>query len=111
MPIATCFVRDEVARQPDVDGLTALWSEESGVGDEEMTINVVSGAQQAGSAYSVMALLYLPSLWSAEQIDRLQLGLARALSRGFAVALADVHVITSVVKSGRVVERGEIQEW
>jgi hypothetical protein len=50
-------------------------------------------------------------LWSSEQVRQLQVGLARALGRSFAVAPAEVQVITSIVESGQVVEGGETQDW
>jgi hypothetical protein len=111
VPIVNCFVRDDLPPDPDIDTLTALWSDESGIGSEHMTINVIAGTRQAGAPYRVMAFLYLPTLWSFEQVRQLQVGLARALTRGFAVASSEVQVISSVVHSGHVVEDGETQDW
>jgi hypothetical protein len=111
VPIANCFVRGDLPADVDVEGLIALWSEESDVGPEEMTINLIAGARQGGSSYRLMAMLFLPSLWSPDAMRRLQRGLAAALSRGLELPLADVHVITSIVDSGHVVENGETQEW
>jgi hypothetical protein len=111
VPIANCFVHDELPDDVESDRLTALWSEESGVGSEQMTINVIASVRQYGARYRVMAFLYLPSLWSSEQVRRLQVGLARALGRGFSVAPAEIQVITSIVESGQVVEGGETQNW
>jgi hypothetical protein len=111
VPIANCFVRGGVATGAGVEGLTGLWAEESGIGDEHMTVNVLVGTGQSGAAYAILAFLYLPSLWKLEDVRRLQVGLARALARGFALDPADVQVITSIVESGHVVENGETQEW
>jgi hypothetical protein len=111
VPIANCFVHDDVPPELEIDALTTLWSEEAGVGSEQMTINVIASTRQTGAAYRVMAFLYLPSLWSSEQVRQLQGGLARALGRGFGVAPAEVQVITSIVESGHVVEAGETQTW
>ena len=111
MPIANCFVHGEVRTDVEFDALTALWSEESGIGSEQMTINLIAGTRQLGAQYRVMAFLHLPSLWTTEQVGQLQVGLARALARGFRLAPAEVHVITSTVEPGHVVEGGEIQDW
>jgi hypothetical protein len=111
VPIANCFLRGGFPLELEIDGLTALWSEESGVGSEQMTVNVIPDVRQTGTPYRVMAFLYVPSLWSAEQVRRLQVGLASALVRRFAVAPAEVQVITSIVESGHVVEDGETQDW
>jgi hypothetical protein len=111
VPIANCLVHGELPVEFESDALTALWSEESGVGSEQMTINVIAGVRQYGAPYRVVAFLYLPSLWSSEQVRRLQTGLAGALGRGFAVGPAEIQVITSIVESGQVVEGGETQDW
>ena len=111
MPIANCFVTDELPPQSEIEALTNLWSDEAELGAEHMTINVIAGTQQSGALYRVMAFLYLPSLWSSQQVRRLQEGLAKALCRGFAVTPAEVHVITSILEPGYVVEAGETQVW
>lgn len=111
MPIANCFVSDTDLSRCDLDDVVRLWSEQAGIAADEMTVNVVATDGQGGRRYRVMAHLDLPSLWSEADVARLQLGLARALSRGLGVELAEVHVITSIVSSGHVVEAGEIQEW
>lgn len=111
MPIANCFIQDELPPELEIDALTALWSEESGVASEHMTINLIAGTRQAGAPYRAMAFLYLPTLWSSEQRRQLQVGLARALARGFAVTPSQVQIITSIVGSGHVVEDGETQDW
>ena len=53
MPIANCFVHDDVPPELEIDALAALWSQESGVGSEEMTINVIGGTSQAGAPYDL----------------------------------------------------------
>jgi hypothetical protein len=111
MPIANCFVGKDVFERADIEGLAPLWAEGSGVGAEHMTIDVVSRSFQEGAGYEVMAFLFLPSLWAPEDVRRLQLGLASALRRAFEVPAAEVQVLTSIVESGHVVEKGEIVEW
>ena len=111
MPIANCFVRDDVPTGPEIERLPRIWAEESGISAEHMTINVVAGTRQIGAAYGITALLYLPSLWSSAHARRLQVGLAKALGRGFSLDGSEVQVITSIVDSGHVVENGETQEW
>ena len=111
MPIANCFIAEETPADLESGALTAFWSEESGIDSKQMTINVIAGIRQYGAPHRVMAYLYLPSLLCSEQVRQLQTGLAQALCRGFAVALADIQVITSIVASGQVVEGGETQTW
>src|SRR5918996_3197987 len=73
--------------------------------------DALSGRSPDWAPYRVMAFIYLPSLRTSEQVGRLQVGLARALARGFAVAPGEVLVVTSIIESGHVVEGGETQAW
>ena len=109
MPIANCFVTSEC--QSGSGSLIELWAEEAGHSSEHMTVNIVTGSQQFGNGYSVMATLYLPSVWSPSDVSSLQLGLARALSKYFKRPSSDVHVMTTIVDSGMVVEKGREAHW
>lgn len=103
MPVAQCFL----TRLPETD-LVARWSRLAGVEAEHMTLQLVKVDAQQGRPYEAMAWLHLPSLWSAEAVDRLQLGLARALAEALDAPADRVMVLTSTVESGRVVEGGEV---
>ena len=59
----------------------------------------------------VMASPFLPSLWSKQDVNSLQTVLAKALVEYFYVTAKGVHVITSIVDSGMVVENGAFVEW
>ena len=109
MPIATCFTS---ADRPDLDPdeIVDEWARRSGIASGEMTVNVVSAAQ-GGEPYAVMAWLYLPSLWSREDVTALGEGLAAALAATFGIEPADVQVITSIVQPGFVVEAGQTLRW
>jgi len=58
-----------------------------------------------------MAWLYLPSLWSDHDVDRLGLGLAAALRDVLQVESAEIQVIVSILGSGSVIEAGQILRW
>lgn len=112
MPIANCIVSPSRCSQAgDADGLVVLWARESGKSPEHMTVNIVERRAQVGSAYEVMATLWLPSLWSQADVDSLQVGLARALAAHFGVGLGSVHIITRIIEPGLVVEDGETLSW
>lgn len=110
MPIAHCIVTPECQPTGSED-LVALWAAEAQQSPEHMTINIITSTQQHGAAYSVMAQLFLPSLWSRTHISVLQTGLARALARYFRITTEHVHVITHIIPSGYVVEKGEEMIW
>lgn len=109
MPIAHCIVDPE--RVPRDGDPVARWARESGQSAEHMTIELIPRLRQFGHAYAAMATLYLPSMWSAEAVDALQAGLARALAGYLGVAVGEVQVITRVVEPGQVVEDGEVLRW
>ncbi|MEM7195123.1 MAG: hypothetical protein AAF402_09245 [Pseudomonadota bacterium] len=88
-----------------------LWAEECGIESEHMTLNILQSSAQYGRTYAAMCTLFLPSLWNTADADRLQTGLARALSRSFDLSDDQVHVITRIVGSGHVVEADEIVTW
>ena len=78
MPIANCIVTPESYRKiENSTGLIETWAEESGISSEHITLNIVVSSAQFGNSYGVMANLYLPSLWSAQDVSSIQSGLAR----------------------------------
>lgn len=109
MPVANCIV--DLKCQFGEGDISDLWRLESGISSDEMTVNISVSHSQFGKRYSVMAMLYLPSVWSSKNISSLQLGLAKALSQYFSQPLSQVHVTTSIIESGFVVENGSEQEW
>jgi hypothetical protein len=109
VPIANCFAASLPAGF-DPDELVSAWARCSGIGADEMTVNMVR-AEQGGKRYAVMAWLYLPSLWPERDASALAEGLAAALAGSLAVDLSAVQVVTSVVPSGAVVETGRTLRW
>lgn len=109
MPIANCIVTSNC--QEGSSDLIELWASESSQSPEQMTVNITISNRQLGNQYSVMSNLYLPSIWSSENISLLQLGLAKALAKHFGLALTEVHVITNIIDSGLVVESGREINW
>ena len=109
MPIANCFAV-AVPQDLDADAIAVAWSNHSGITSDEMSVNVVP-IQQGGKHYAVMAWLYLPSLWSDDDVTALGEGLGAALVDTFEVKPSAVQVVTSIVPSGSVVEDGRRLQW
>ena len=107
MPIANCIVTSGC--QHGSSKLIELWASESGQSSENMTINLITSTRQFGNRYSVMATLWLPSIWSTSEASSLQIGLAKALAEYFNLVPDEVHVITQLFDSGMVVEEEEMQ--
>jgi hypothetical protein len=112
MPVANCLVQKGCYQKvSNSESLIELWAAESGLSSDHMTVNLSACSEQRGNAYNIMAILYLPSKWSKQDINLLQTGLAYALTRYFNVDINTVHVMTQIVESGMVVEKGEIVTW
>ncbi len=110
MPIANVLVSKELqARATELADFTLSWSAESELSGKHMTVNFLPGLCQSGAAYDLMAVLYLPTLWSEENVQALQVGLANALAKRLDVRPDRVHVMTTIIQSGRVVEDGRTQ--
>ena len=109
VPIANCWAVS-IPDDLDPDAIVEAWSVLAAVPSDEMTVNVISG-RQGGKRYAVMAWLYLPSIWSAEDTTRLGEGLAAALGETFSVEPSAVQVVISIVAPGSVVEAGQSLHW
>lgn len=109
MPIANCIVAPDISKGEG--DLLALWAECSGKSASHMTVNLLSSQAQFGNPYAVVANLYLPSLWSAEDVSALQLGLAKSLAEYFKVDIERLLVMTHIIDSGRVVDAGQEVVW
>lgn len=109
MPIANCFA-SEVPEDLDADAIVGAWSNHSGITSDQMSVNVVP-VQQGGKRYAVMAWLYLPSLWSDDDVTRLGEGLAAALVETFGVEPSAAQVVASIVPSGSVIDDGRRLQW
>lgn len=109
VPIANCYVTgDSTAADPD--RVVQAWAESAGVSPNEMTVNLIS-VSQGGKRYAAMAWLYLPSLWSDEDVVALGEGLAAALAATLSVEPHAVQVLTTVVTSSSVIEAGQALRW
>lgn len=111
MPIATCFLRRKPAETIDLQGMADKWAREIGVAIEDVCLTFVPYHGQGGQQYEALVNLYLPSLWSADQVGKIQLGLLEVLTDHFGFQSKDVFIITSIVQSGHVVENGKIVKW
>jgi hypothetical protein len=112
MPIANCIVTPKCQNGSGGSGnLIELWSSESKISSEHMTINIITSNEQLGNKYTIMATLLLPSIWSNSNVSSLQIGLAKALASHFKVSLKEVFISTNIVNSGMVVESGKEVKW
>lgn len=110
MPIAFCYFTIPVDKL-DFPGLTADWSKEIQVNQQDITLHAISHFQQYGQPYGVMVNLFLPTLWSAADVANIQLALLKMLVKYTRLPEKDIFIMTSLIQSGHVVEQGKITRW
>ena len=111
MPIAYCFVKDKPGIKAHLQKLVSDWANEAGVDPKNITINLVTIQHQVGNPYAVMINLYLPTVWSEEDVQRIQVSLLKVAMNHFQVEAKEIFVMTSLIQSGHVVEDGKVVRW
>lgn len=111
MPIANCYIKERLGKQLNFDQLAIDWASELEIDKKEITMNVISSFQQYGAQYAVMVNLFLPSLWSSNDVEKIQQTLARLLSRYLDINLTEVFIMTTILESGHVLSNGQIEKW
>jgi len=113
MPIANCYLDPLVLSSINSNkgALIDTWAVESGIKADQMTINIIAYSEQAGRQYQAIANLYLPSLWSEENVSSIQVGLARSIAAVGGVTPDKIMVMTQIIASGHVVENGGVVTW
>lgn len=87
------------------------WSQTANLSKELCTINVIPNTIQAGNAYKLMVKLYLPSLWSEEEVRHIQQSLSQSIHKNLGLEPEDLFVMTSIIQSGHVIDRGKLEVW
>jgi hypothetical protein len=110
MPIANCYIQIEVSK-PQLELLTKEWAEVIEVDLKDICLSFVKVDLQTGHNYKVMVNLFLPTLWSTREIEKIQLSLDSLLKKHLKIGSDDVFIITQTVQSGNVIEKGKQIKW
>ena len=111
MPIAYCFVKDKPSIRSHLQKLASDWATEAGVDPKNITINLVTTEHRVGNPYAVMINLYLPTAWSEEDVQRIQVSLLKVVMNHLQVEAKEIFIMTSLIQSGHVVENGRVVRW
>ncbi len=111
MPIANCFIKEKQISLKELRKLSESWASEIQVDVDDVCLTFIPDCIQAGQQYKVLVNLYLPSLWSEDQVNHIQKSLLGILCGFFKVDSSQVFIMTSIIQSGHVVESGEIVKW
>jgi hypothetical protein len=108
MPIANCFCKKRKLSIKKMENMVNEWANIVGVDKKDICINMIKEYSQLGQKYPVLVNLYLPTLWSANDIKGIQLGLLKVLSKYLEVKENEIFIMTSLIQSEHVVENGHI---
>ena len=111
MPIANCFIKDKKVTQQELQQLAKKWASVVEVDVKDICLTFIPDCIQAGQQYKVLINLYLPSLWSENQVNHIQKSLLRILCEFLKVEASEVFIMTSIILSGHVIENGEVVKW
>lgn len=111
MPIANCFIKDTPVSPDMAQTIASEWSEKIQVGLKDVCLTFIPHCIQGGQLYKILVNLYLPSLWSPTEIERIQKGLLSVLCNHFHCKAPEIFIMASIIQSGHVLENGQIVEW
>ena len=111
MPIANCLILNEKHLTANIEILASEWARLIPTNQEYITISFIKVVEQLGKQFEIMVQLYLPSIWKAEEVEKIQLTLLKVLTENLKVKTEEIFIMTSIIQSAHVVENGEIQTW
>ena len=81
VPIANCFYKKRKLSIKKMENMVNEWANIVGVDKKDICINIIREYSQLGQKYPALVNLYLPTLWSPNDIKRIQLGLLKVCSK------------------------------
>lgn len=111
MPIANCLCKKDNITKEKSENIVSEWAEIAEVDIKDICLNFIHNYSQFGQQYSVLANLYLPSLWSEDGIKKVQLGLLQTLAKHLELREDEIFIMTSIINSSHVIENGNVVEW
>ncbi len=111
MPIANCYIHKEISGNADFQQVVAEWAENLQISETDISLNVITDFKQFGQQYSVMVNLFLPSLWSEEDIEKIQLSLSELLQKHLKIDSDQIFLMTTIIESGHVLSEGKVERW
>ena len=111
MPIANCYIKKEISGDADFQQLVAEWAKILQLSENDITLNLITDYKQFGQPYLVMVNLFLPSLWSETDIEKIQHTLSDLLQKHLKIDPGQIFIVTSIIESGHVLSEGKVERW
>lgn len=110
MPIVNCYTTKKISAEL-WDQLVSAWAKEIEISEKDITIHVFAGFLQAGAKYELKAVLYLPSLWPDNAVIHIQQSFLTLAEKMLKIKQNDIFLMTQIIQSGHVIDRGKREEW
>ncbi len=111
MPIANCYIHNEISRNADFQQMVSEWAENLQISETDITLNVITDFKQFGKDYTVMVNLFLPSLWSEADIEKIQQSLSGLIQKHLKIDSDQIFLMTTIIESGHVFTEGKVERW
>jgi hypothetical protein len=111
MPIAICYTNENIIDNLSLQQLIAEWATLIQVDTKDIHVSMVYPQLQSGQTYKLLAHVFLPTLWTYEEVNNIQLSFHRLLMKYGGLLPADIFIITTLVPSAQVVENGSLVTW
>jgi len=111
MPIATCYTHQIVISHKKWDNLVSKWATHIGIQATDISLTVISNTIQSGEIYHLKVHLFLPSLWPEKSVQRIQGSFIALAEEILGISSKDIFLITQIISSGHVLDRGNTANW
>lgn len=111
MPIANCYINSKISKNLIFEDICGEWASLIGVDPKDISINIIRDFEQYGQNYALMIDLFLPSLWSEADVQRIQKSLSGLMSKHLKVEEREIFIKTLIIASGHVFSNGKSENW
>lgn len=112
MPVIEVSLPDEIIEKNDLSKDPAtLFAESAEVNRSDVTIMLKKISAMFGNQYAAIVHLYIPDLWSSEKIEKMLLAINQTIETVWKIHQKEIMVMTHLIESNQVSDRGEIISW
>jgi len=111
MPILNCYTSKTNLQANQWDRFVESWAKIISVDKKDISIHVIADFFQVGERYELKAELYLPSLWSDNAVIHIQQSFLTLAEKMLKIKQSDIFLMTQIIQSGHVIDRGKTEEW
>ncbi|MBR06102.1 MAG: hypothetical protein CMP48_00305 [Rickettsiales bacterium] len=111
MPILNCYLTHGNISNESWDQLIRMWAERIRVDSSDICIHVFTDFRNFGAQYQLKVELFLPSIWSQEATETIQNTFLTLVEEVLKIQQDDTFLMTQLIHSGLVFDRGKQEVW